>query len=507
MNPGVGPAAVPAARDEGFAGRLVALGLLVLVTRLPLLPTGYGTDTDGWAVARAARFIARTGGYQASRLPGSPVQEFGSAPVSALGSWGIDGLTALMTVAAAVLLAAILHRLRSRVDVAAAAAFAFVPAVYIASASGMDYLWALAFLLGAVLSVIGRRHALAGLLAGLAIGSRITSAVLLLPLALMAFEPGPGALARGARRTLVMGGLAALVAGLCFLPVYRVHGAGFLLYYEHAGGHTRGLGYFLGGLFRLFPLPFSPALVAGQGTVGVWGLFGCLALVPALLLALVRATRPRHARAAPALPAMPGRYRAAWALAVVLLVLLYLRLPDDEGYLIPVVPFVLLLLATWLTPRVFRTLCVTLLLSPFVLGLDITPPKKGVPPDARSRWVVGFSLGGRERFVLDPLRGPLLMDLDKRLTAMRILERVRARWRALPEGTVVVAGSLVYALLDHLPARTHALTPVDILAEPEVRALRAGGAQVLYLPGARERTARFFGFELDSAGARPLLGP
>ena len=112
----------------------------------------------------------------------------------------------------------------------------------------------------------------------------------------------------------------------------------------------------------------------GQGTVGVWGLFGCLALAPALLLALVRAGRPRHARAAPALPAMPGRYRAAWALAVLLPVLLYLRLPDDEGYLIPVVPFVFLLLATWLTPRVLRALCVTLLLSPFVLGLDITPP-------------------------------------------------------------------------------------------------------------------------------------
>ena len=500
------------ASSDAFARRLPALALVVLLTRLPLLPTGYGTDTDGWSLARAARSIAESGIYRASRQPGNPVQEFGSAAVIGLGAWAVNALTAAMTLAAALIFALLLRRLGARVDAMAGAALVFVPVVYIASASGMDYAWGLAFLLGATLAVVLGRHALAGLLLGLAIGSRITSAVFALPLASMADVPGSAPLTRKLRGPLVLVMLATLVGALCFLPAYRVDGLGFLGYYEHAGGHSRGVGYFLSGLLHVFPLPMAPLLVAGQATVGVWGLLGCVALAAAMFAAGVRAVRGALTRDArlersedlAALPRVPTLYLASWWIAIVLVVWLYLRLPDDEGYLVPMVPFALLIFATWLKPGAFRLLCVALLASPFVLGVDSIPPKKGIAPVTRSSLATTFALDGHQRFVLDPWRGPLLIDLDKRAAAASAVAAARAAWSALPRGSVVIAGVLAYQLGNGEPERSHPHRAEDILAESDVRGLIAGGAPVYYLPGAPERAARFFGYALDSTGARPM---
>jgi len=360
--------------------------------------------------------------------------------------------------------------------------------------------------------VVLGRHALAGLLLGLAIGSRITSAVFALPLAIMAYVPGPSPLARKLRGPLLVVMLATLVGALCFLPAYRTDGLGFLGYYEHAGGHSRGVAYFLSGLMHLFPLPIAPLLVAGQATVGVWGMLGSVALVVALLAAGVRAARgmlaheaqPERAENSAALPRVPALYVASWWVAVVLVVWLYLRLPDDEGYLVPMVPFTILIIATWLSPRAFRLLCVALLAAPFVLGVDSVPPKKGIAPLTRSSLATRFTLGGRGRFVLDPARGPLRMDLDKRAAAARAVAAARVTWTALPRRSVVIAGVLAFGLGDQEPERSHPHRTEDILAESDVRALIAQGVPVFYLPGAPERTERFFGYSLDSAGARPM---
>jgi hypothetical protein len=501
----VRPRAAPAAGPGSTALRYGALAALVLASRMPLWGTGLGTDNDGWALAGAAARLARTGVYRPSRLPGFPLQEFAGAAIVRLG--GTDGLVVtatLMAVAAALLLARLLRLLGARVDALPAATLAFVPVIYVASASAMDYTWGLALVIGAMLALVERRPALAGLLLGLAIGTRITSAVLVAPLALMARPGRDGAPAwRGAAVLAIVAGA---VGTLCFVPVLLSAGPRFLTYYEHAGGHQRGVGHFLLGLFRIWPLPFSPALVAGQALAGVWGVLGAVALAAGLLVALARAARPAERRAAAALPA-GARDRLAWAVAVALVLWLYLRLPDDEGYLAPAVPFVLLLLASWLPARAFRAVCLALLLAPFVLGVDAAPPKKGVTPDVRSAWARTFTLGGRERLVLDPLRGPVTMDRDKRLATQVEVARVRAAWAALPEGSVLMAGLLypqVWAA--GLPPRRGPVDIEDILPEERVRALRAEGRAVWYLRDVPQRTRRFFDYPLDSLGARPLPG-
>ncbi len=286
------------------------------------------------------------------------------------------------------------------------------------------------------------------------------------------------------------------VAALAFAPVALRYGGEFLSYYEPAGGHQRSLGFFLAGLLTPFRLPFSPVFVAGLASVEVWGVVGFAALMVAILAALARRAP------APAAPMPSGLLAACWV-AVTLCLLLFLRLPDDEGYLIPALPFAFVLLARFCPRRAFPAMCVALLLSPFVLGVDATPPKKGVSPMARSALARSFSLGGRERFVLDPLRGPLLMDRDKRRAQMDILARARARWPELPPNAVVIAGLLDLPL--HVEIAPGPVTTCDILTREDLRGYIRSGRPVYYFPDAPERTERFFRYAIKSEGARPLL--
>jgi hypothetical protein len=202
---------------------------------------------------------------------------------------------------------------------------------------------------------------------------------------------------------------------------------------------------------------------------------------------------------------MPRGFYAACAIAVAVTVVLFLRLPDDEGYLIPALPFAFILLARFSARRVFQGFCVAVLLSPFVLGVDVTPPKKGVSPQTRSALARSFVLGGGERFVLDPLRGPLLMDRDKRHAQMDILARARAQWPSLPPRSLVIAGLLDLPL--HVEIQAGSDSTCDIIGREDLRAALNAGRPVFYFPDAPERTQRFFRYSLDAEGARPFFTP
>ncbi len=491
-------AAPPAALSRGAAAAWredLLLALVVAASRVPFLGAGYGTDTDTWKLARAAHDIARTGRYEASRLPGYPIQEWLSAAFWRGGPVALNAMTALFSVVAAVLMARLVRRHGGTHGWAAGLALAFVPAVYVSSAAAIDYVWALAFLLGACLAALDGRALATGVLLGLATGCRITSACFVLPLALMLWQARPRA---GA--ALGMAVTAGVLGGACYLPVYLRYGPSFLSYYEAFNGAQHSALSFVTGMFHPGPPAFPPLLIAGQATVGVWGLLGCAALAVAAIVALL----PRRGTP-PMVPAPPPFVAWSWGVAIGLVLALYLRLPHDEGYLIPAVPFVLLALAARVPPRVFAAVAVALALSSFVLGVDIEPPKKGLTPRTRSPLAYHVARPGGETFVLDVLRGPALQDLDKRHRLVQVLDATLAAWPSLPPRARVITGLVAPALLDPIP-----LDPADphyfnFLTRDELdRYLRAGDP-VFYLPDTRGRTERIAGYDPAALGARPLL--
>jgi hypothetical protein len=320
---------------------LVLAAVAVLATRLPWIGSGYGSDPDGYRVVIVARQIARSGVYEASRLPGFPVYEYLTTLSAWSAPWVSNAVTALFSVASFVLFAIIARELGVRRYLLIALAFAMTPLVYVSSCCTMDYMPALAGQLAATYAVLRRRPALAGVLLGLSVGCRITAGALALPLCLWILLSS--ARAAAIRQCLVFAVTLLLSAALCFLPVWRRYGAGFFSFYDNDWYPPLDV-----VLTRALPL--------------VWGGLGLLALLGLLCAAPLyyRFTRG-------ALDDARTRHALVLALvAVALYLIAFLRLPDEAGYLLPVVPFVLLVIALLVPPGAVAALAAALLLSSWI---------------------------------------------------------------------------------------------------------------------------------------------
>ena len=446
---------------------LVGVAVVVLASRLPFLDAGYGSDPDAWALARAARAMARTGTYTASRMPGFPVHEIACALLGPTRPVVLNAATAACSAFAVAAFVLILRAVGSPAPVLGGLALAFVPAVYVHSTNAMDYLWSLAFVLGALYLVLRRRALAAGVLLGLAIGCRITAGAMLLPLALLL--PRWRAAAR-------LAGAALLVGGLAFVPVVWRYGLRYFSFHEDAG----------------YP---ALAVVATRGTLEVWGQLGLISLLGGIAACVLGRRRAARRERASGLPG--ARVPLACWLAIVLYVIAYLRLPHESAYLIPVVPFAILLLGRALPRPAFAAVCVGLAASSFVQPV--------------------------------PLRVPAVDHHRGRLRQMAEVREVIRHTMRLPPSSVVVTGWWHYQMRGLLaagavggeaalpsPASVPAVGPFSIGGVEYVRLLDARaagervarGARIDYLPLQRRYTLAKHGVDLRQFGARPVYdGP
>jgi len=424
---------------------LALLCAAVLLTRLPFLGAGYGEHADNWRTALAARHIAETGVYEASRFPGYPIQEYVCSWFWKTGPFGFNLLDALFCTAAALAFSLICLEYGVGDWWLAGLTFAFVPVLYVNSVSSKDFPWALAFLLASWWCALRKKPVLTGLLLGLAMGVRITSGAAALPIALILID---GAENRTAiRRVLIAGLVSAAVVVAAFIPVYTRYGSGFFNFYaEHA-----------------FPGPWQ---IAGCMTLEVWGLFGVVGLVIALFAAAFAHSRP----------ALSSRQLFAWCSMLVIYAIAFFCLPDEAAYLLPAVPFALLLV-WWLAPRrAFRACCALIIVSPFVTMRGLAPAP-----------------------------GLLLRDhLDRIATDDQI--------RDFLDFSSLVSGSNAYivgswqppiAVLTADAPRSNAKF-LYLVMQGELDLLVAQGWHVWYLPGMREFNFRVYQFDVAAHGARDV---
>ncbi|HWP31512.1 MAG TPA: hypothetical protein VNK96_07305 [Fimbriimonadales bacterium] len=485
----------------------ILLGSIVLASRIPFLFVGYGTDNDAWALARAARHIALTGQYEASRLPGFPLQEYITAFVWQSGPVAVNFLTALFSAICVSFFSACARKYGLRDYFLVALSFAFIPTVYISSASGMDYMWAMAFLMISFYAVLSGNSFYGGAALGLATGARLTSIIFLLPYLILLFAHSEKS---RFQRGFEFIAVALVTSFACFIPVMlRYPNFEFLSYYETFGAGKRTFLDFLGGFVNP-NLPFSPLFLLGQATVGVWGIIGSIVLSVTLVIALVRwilRQKIEDSRKEVANP-VPKIDIFVWLLVIFLVWVLYLRLPHDEGYLIPALPFLLLLIALIFSRWLVRILTLGILISPFLVGVDIEPPKKGITPLTRSAAIRKIQLSG-ETFMIDFLRGPVLMDYDKRIAIDKTVEQAILKHGSLPDKSIVLSGLLermmLYYFHPDIVPKTKDVIYIDKLSMQELKEALDKGYRVYYLPDARERTIRAENYDPADFGAEPLL--
>jgi hypothetical protein len=440
-----------------FAERKSAWGYLALIavvamSRIPFLNAGYGVNVDAWRVARVARQIALSGIYEVSRFPGYPLQEIICSWFWRGGAWALNGLSALFGVAAAVALTACARRMKCRDALLAGLAFAMTPAVFINSVSSKDYVWAIAFVLGSLLCVLSRQSVLAGALLGLAVGCRITSAAMLLPLGLILI----GEMEREQRGRAVLQFILSmlLASALVFLPVWWRYGFGFLTFYEN---HARP----------------APGIVLSRATLEVWGSLGVAGLAAVSAGVFFRSVKTTET----SLPKSTNRFVVtALALMICIYLAAYLRLPDQAGYLIPIIAAVLLLSSRF-APRIcFQFLCACLLLAPFI--------------EVSTHGVCA---------------GAIFADRTERLQTMQNIRNFLRFAETLPRKSVIVVGGWepqIAVTIDDGPALRNRYA--YLLSGPEAAILATKGVPLFYLPQIREFNARVMSVDLAQYGARDL---
>lgn len=364
----------------------IIAGVLLFASRLPWLSAGYGAMQDSYRVFNAARGISESGTYVLSRPPGHPVHDYLVSMLVPVGPVGSNMLTALFSLVAFGFFALILRRVHIRNYLMGALGFAFTPVVYINSTCTIDYVVAVAFVLAATYFVLSHRFIAAGICLGLAVGVRITSGAMLAPFIAWSML---GAKSYAFDRRcfyLVIGTLA--VASICYLPVISEYGLSVLTFYDHS-----------------YPPLWSVLL---EGTLRVWGFPGMLALVGLICAApiYINAIKLRLSQEH-VLPLL-----ALCTVSIALYLIAFVRLPDASGYLIPIIPFVIMMVGLFAPGHIFRLFALALLLSSFI-GVN----RNGIP-----------------------VEGPIFQDHYWREASQHRTSKIIAAVDQLPGTAVIVAG-------------------------------------------------------------------
>jgi len=388
------------ARPAAFA----VLAAVFFAVRVPFLGYGHGTDPDAWRVAMTAHHLLETGDYFPSRLPGNPLHEF----VTVLfipGGWVATNLaTAAVSLAGVYVFAAILRRLEVPNRALALIGFAFAPLLLINSIATMDYMWALTAILGAYYAMLLRKPVLAGALLGVAIGMRLQSGVLWLPMVYLLWRESR--LRDAAPLTLAAAGVT-LVA---YAPVLVVYGPELLNFYDAAVSYT--------DVLRLL----------GKEALGIIG--GVGVLVGALFSLRTLRGLPRDLRTDPQV--------GFWAGVIVLYFVSFTRLPHEIAYLIPVFPFGLLIMARYFTRLALVGSVAAILLAGVI---DVTTPADDL------------TLGSLRDATLG--KGLILSNAETMTNQRKFVQQVMAA--DIPDRSVVMTGFIFPQLAvrerDRLEAR------------------------------------------------------
>jgi hypothetical protein len=365
----------------------LVLALAYVAGRAPFIDNGFGTKPDAWRIALTGWWLWDRHEFYPSRLPGYPVAELGFASVIKGGWVATNSLTIAVSLLGLWFFARIVQQVNLPNRALIVVGFAFQPLIWINTMNTMDYAWALTFILGSYYFLLQRHTSLAGLMLGFAIGSRVPSAAMLVPAIAYLWRDGK----RDELRDFVV--WAVFVPMMAFLPIVWKYGPDFLSFYDAKVGYRTVI-----------------RLLAKDSL----GLIGALAVAAGVALTLPRLTK---------LPGDIWRDKNVmfWSLAIVLYVIVFLRLPHEAAYMLPLYPFAFLMLGRYFRTSVLAGVIAVMLLANFV---DLTTTNHEVALGSITKLRVG--------------QGMLLSNRDTmnaQLSFTRDLEKA-----SVPDGSVVMIG-------------------------------------------------------------------
>jgi|SRR5688572_2123608 len=388
---------------------LLIVSFLVLLTRIPFLFAGYGSEEDAWGLILTARNINLSGIYEVSRFPGHPVQELMLSLIWNWPAWSVNLLTSVISSVGVLFFMLTLKHLKfpKSIQVYAGLALAFTPVFYINSTNIMDYNWALSLVLISFYFLVRRKILYSGIILGIACGFRITAGAMVLPFILWHFFNY-----RSWKTVIYLCVLTAIVGVTCYLPVYRIYGTGFFTYYEY------------------FPYP-SLLKNVYKATIGAWGIVGTVAVTAAGAAAVAGAVRggKKYFREHNSL---------IWMCLLTIAIYMYsfLKIPQKSAFILPMVPFIIIIFAAILNKKHLIVLSLSLLVSCFFLGMNLDDPFRGSKASPLS---VKTQIG-QTPVAIDLISGLVIADYTKRIQKTDYTKSIVKRLISTREKTLLIAG-------------------------------------------------------------------
>ncbi|OEC84690.1 MULTISPECIES: hypothetical protein [Methanobacterium] len=301
-----------------------------LLSRIPFLNLGFGVDPDAWRIAGSAFDLSYFHVYHPSRFPGYPFPEYFNALLIHYGWIATNAATMVISLISVVVFAKILKELNVKNKGLLVITYIFLPILWINSTVTMDYMWALAFILLTWFFIIKKQYALAGLMMGLAIGSRITSVVFILPFIYLILVKN-----KEIKKIIYFFVATCLTALTLFLPLYLQYGLNFISYYPTQTGI----------LFIWYDLTYY---------------FGILAVLFGLIVIILSSEKLFENII------KKDELTIFLLFSIFLVVFLYIGTPYEMAYIIPAIPFGLVLLSKISKRKLFGILCIFLVLNSFI---------------------------------------------------------------------------------------------------------------------------------------------
>jgi hypothetical protein len=385
------------------------VAVLIFLSRLSFVFLGYGAEEDAWGLVITAENIAATGIYEVSRLPGHPLQEIIYSLIYRNGFVMMNLLTVLISSIGFYVFMLILRFFKVSSPVTAAVTLAFIPVVYINSQNVMDYTWALTGIVTSFWFLCNKEYMWSAAFLAMAIGCRITSGAMLFPFLfyIVLFEKG-----KVINKMLLYVFAVALFSIVCYFPVINEYGLSFFTYYEH------------------FPIP---SLVKNifKGTIGVFGTLGCFAVFFFTISVFIKWKKNAFL-----FNAEFKRILLVCFSALFLYILAFVKLPLKSAFLIPAMPFLVIIFAMLLSKRQMTILALTMMLSSLFFGINLADANRGSRP---SSWSYKAEVSGQE-VALDVLNGPVIADYQKQMNLIAFANDVVEKAKSFNRPSAVIAG-------------------------------------------------------------------
>ncbi|MGD0338467.1 MAG: hypothetical protein ABSB78_06735 [Bacteroidota bacterium] len=352
--------------------------IIALLIYLPQIFFGYGTDDDTYLVLGAAQKTVETGVYHPSRNPGYVIFEMTTWALDRLGGSIVTNTgTMIMTILALGCFYSICRFFNLKHPIYLLGLFMIHPYVWSNAAATQDYMWALGIFLYGFLLMLKQRYTLGAILLGLSIGVRLSSAFAVM--CIIGYFLFIGAF--NWKRFIVVCTIITFIFALSYVLSFANANWSLSFLNPHMGTNEI----------------WTPLLKIGKGiykSISFWGIQAVIFLV-FLFFYMMRNINSFKSE--------QWRALSILSLSVVIIYeILFFIYPIEPGYLLPMLPFVLLFLGFGLkTKPVYYVILLILLFSSNFVKIDVMRPDL---PRHATHAMVGLWIGD----------GPLIHDLRVR---------------------------------------------------------------------------------------------